>query len=190
LYFNDKTGIAMTFINGKNEGILPFTISDQIVCSCSAEDSNGDEVLYGGFDDGYVRKIDSGTSFDGATVDSFVRLAYYHYGTPQLKKRFREILLELDADTSTTLNIYPDFNYGDTTSPTSAVYDVTVTNDEWNVDDTQNDTLGIAVVDKARARIRGQGENMGILIKNSSIYDKPVTLQGAVIQYSQRGLKR
>ena len=190
LYFNDKTGIAMTFINGKNEGILPFTLSDQIVCSCSAEDSNGDEVLYGGFDDGYVRKIDSGTSFDGATVASFVRLAYSHYGTPQLKKRFREILLELSADTSTTLNIYPDFNYGDGTVPVSTVYSVDVTNDEWNVDDVSNDTLGVAIMDKARTRIAGQGENMGILIKNSSIYDKPVTLQGAVIQYSDRGLKR
>ena len=190
LYFTDKTGIAMTFINGKNEGILPFTLSNQIVSSCSAEDSNGDEVLYGGFDDGYVRKIDSGTSFDGATVASFVRLSYFHYGTPQLKKRFREILLELAADTSTTLNIFPDFNYGDTTVPTSTTYDIVVTDDEWNVDDTQNDSLGVAVVDKARARIRGQGENMGILIKNSSIYDKPVTLQGAVIQYSDRGIKR
>jgi len=190
LYFDDKTGITMTFINAKNEGILPFTLSDQIVCSCSAEDSNGDEVLYGGFDDGYVRKIDSGTSFDGATVASFVRLAYFHYGTPQLKKRFREILLELTADTSTTLNIYPDFNYGDTTVPTSSTYDIVVTDDEWNVDDVQSDSLGVAVVDKARARIRGQGENMGILIKNSSIYDKPVTLQGAVVQYSDRGIKR
>ena len=190
LYFTDKTGIAMTFINGKNEGILPFTLSNQIVCSCSAEDSNGDEVLYGGFEDGYVRKIDSGTSFDGATVASFVRLAYFHYGTPQLKKRFREILLELAADTSTTLNIFPDFNYGDTTVPTSTTYDIVITDDEWNVDDTQNDSLGVAVVDKARARIRGQGENMGILIKNSSIYDKPVTLQGAVVQYSDRGIKR
>jgi len=190
LYFNDKTGIAMTFINGKNEGILPFTLSDQIICSCSAEDSNGDEVLYGGFDDGYVRKIDSGTSFDGATVASFIRLAYSHYGTPQLKKRFREILLELSADTSTTLDIYPDFNYGDGTVPVSTVYSVSVTNDEWNVDDVSNDTLGVAIMDKARTRIAGQGENMGILIKNSSIYDKPVTLQGAVIQYSDRGLKR
>ena len=190
LYFNDKTGIAMTFINGKNQGILPFTMSDQIISSCSTEDSNGDEVLYGGFDDGYVRRIDSGTSFDGASVASFVRLSYYHYGTPQLKKRFREILLELAADTSTTLNIYPDFNYGDGTVPTATTYDVTVSNDEWNVDDVSNSTLGITVVDKARARIQGVGENMGILIKNTSIYDKPVTLQGAVIQYSDRGLKR
>ena len=32
LYFDDKTGIAMTFINGKNEGIMPFTMLDQITC--------------------------------------------------------------------------------------------------------------------------------------------------------------
>ena len=190
LYFDDKTGIAMTFINGKNEGIMPFTMLDQIICACSTEDSNGDEVLYGGFDDGYVRRLDSGTSYDGGEVAAFVRLAYFHYGTPQLKKRFREILLELAADTSTTLNIYPDFNYGDGTIPTSTTYDITVTDDEWNVDDVSNPSLGIAVVDKARARIQGVGENMGILIKNTSTYDKPVTLQGAVIQYSDRGLKR
>jgi hypothetical protein len=190
LYFDDKTGIAMTFINGKNQGIMPFTMLDQIICACSTENSNGDEVLYGGFDDGYVRRLDSGTSYDGGSVSAFVRLAYFHYGTPQLKKRFREILLELAADTSTTLNIYPDFNYGDGTVPTSTTYDVTVTDDEWNVDDVSNPNLGIAVVDKARARIQGVGENMGILIRNTSIYDKPVTLQGAVVQYSDRGLKR
>ena len=190
IYFNDKTGIAMTFINGKNMGMLPFTLDHQITSSVSGEDSNGDEVLYGGFDDGYVRKIDSGTSLDGNTVYSFVRLAYHHYGSPQQKKRFREILLELSADTNTTLTIQPDYNYGDGTIPTTVDYSVSVTNDEWTVDDISSDTLGIAVVDKARARIHGVGETMGIIIKNESIYDKPVTLQGAVVQYSLRGLKR
>ena len=119
-----------------------------------------------------------------------MRLAYFNYETPQFKKRFREILLELSADTSTTLNIYPDFNFGDGSVPEATTYDVVVSSDEWNVDDVSNDSLGIAVVDKARARINGVGENMGILIKNVSTYDKPVTLQGAVVQYSERGLKR
>ena len=190
LYFNDKTGITMTFINGRNEGILPFVLEHQIICSVSGESSDGTEVLYGGFDDGYVRKIDSGTSLDGEAVDSFVRLAYHHYGSPQNKKRFREITLELSADTSTTLSIQPEYNYGDGTVPTTATYSVDVTNDEWTVDDVTNSSLGIAVIDKARARIHGVGETMGIIIKNNSIYDKPVTLQGAIVQYSERGLKR
>lgn len=190
LYFNDKTGITMTFINGKNEGIMPFVLEHQISCAVSGEDSNGDEVLYGGFDDGYIRKIDSGTSLDGQQVSSFVRLAYHHYDRPQQKKRFRQITLELNADTSTTLVVRPEYNYGDGTVPITADYTINITNDEWTVDDVTNDTLGIAVVDKARARIHGVGETMGIIIKNDSTYDKPVTLQGAIVQYSERGLKR
>ena len=86
LYFDDKTGVQMTFINKKNQGLMPFTLEHQIKCLVSAEDTSGFEVLYGGFDDGYVRRMDSGTSFDGETVDSFVRSAYYHYDTPALGK--------------------------------------------------------------------------------------------------------
>ena len=91
LFFDDKTGITMTYINRQNQGIMPFTLKHQIYSVCSAEDSNGFEVIYGGFDDGYVRKIDSGTSFDGQSVPSFIRTAYHNYGSPQTKKRFRDL---------------------------------------------------------------------------------------------------
>ena len=52
LYFDDKTGVEMTFINKKNQGLMPFTLTNQIVCAASAEDATGFEVLYAGFDDG------------------------------------------------------------------------------------------------------------------------------------------
>ena len=142
LFFDDKTGVEMTFINKRNQGLMPFTLSDQIKCTASAEDSNGFEVLYGGFEDGYVRRIDSGTSFDGATVDSFVRTAYYHYDSPGARKRFRELNLEINADTSTTLTVTPTYDFGGTfspkTSPVSSSYSVSVSADEWNQDDISN----------------------------------------------------
>jgi len=31
---------------------------------------------------------------------------------------------------------------------------------------------------------------MSMIITNSSIYDKPITLQGAVVDYSTRGVRR
>jgi hypothetical protein len=160
----------------------------------SAEDANGFEVLYGGFDDGYVRRIDSGTSFDGETVDSFIRTAYYNYGSPQVKKRFRQIGLEINADTSTTITVYPTFDFGGTFSPRStpsaSSYSVVVTSDAWNEDDISNSDTGITVVASERIKINGIGTNMGMIIKNSSIYDKPITLQGAVVDYSTRGVRR
>ena len=194
IYFNDKTGLEMTFINKTNQGIMPFTLNDQIICTCSVEDTSGFEVLYGGFDDGYVRRLDSGTSFDGSVVDSFIRSAYYHYDAPGMRKRFREVNLEINADTSTTLTVFPDYDFGGTfdprTSPVSDAYTVSVTADGWNEDDVSNSSTGITVVASERLKINGVGTNMSLIIKNSSIYDKPITLQGAIVDYSPRGIRR
>ena len=194
LFFDDKTGIAMTYINRQNQGIMPFTLKHQISSVCSAEDSNCFEVIYGGFDDGYVRKIDSGTSFDGQSVPSFIRTAYHNYGSPQTKKRFRDLNLEVNADTSTDLTVQPSFDYGGTfsprTSPAASSYTVNVTADQWNEDDISNSSTGVTVVSSERIKINGIGTNMGLIIKNESIYDKPITLQGAVVNYSLRGIRR
>jgi len=194
LFFNDKTGVTMTYINRQNRGIMPFTLKHQLYSVCSAEDENGFEVVYGGFEDGYVRKIDSGTSFDGESVPSFIRTSYHSYGSPQAKKRFRDINLEVNADTSTSLTIQPSFDYGGTydprTSPAASSYTVPVTADQWTAADISNDATGVTVVASERIKINGIGTNMGLIIKNESIYDKPITLQGAVVNYSLRGIRR
>ena len=62
--------------------------------------------------------------------------------------------------------------------------------DQWNEDDISNDATGITVVASERIKINGIGTNMGLIIKNESIYDKPITLQGAVVNYSLRGIRR
>ena len=194
LFFDDKTGVEMTFINKRNQGLMPFTMSHQIKCLVSAEDNNGFEVLYGGFDDGYVRRLDSGTSFDGETVGSFVRTAYYHYDSPGSRKRFRELGLEINADTSTTLTVTPDYDFGGTyspkTSPVSSAYTVDVAADQWSEADISNSNTGVTVVASERVRINGIGTNMGLIIANSSIYDKPITLQGAIVEFTPRGVRR
>ena len=194
LYFDDKTGVEMTFINKRNQGFMPFTLDHQVSCIISAEDSNGFEVLYAGFDDGYVRRLDSGTSFDGGTVSSFIRTAYYHYNSPETRKRFRELGLEINADTDTTLTVIPTYDFGGTftpkTSPISSSYSVTVNADQWTEADISNSSTGVTVVASERVRINGIGTNMGLIISNSSIYDKPITLQGGIVDYSARGVRR
>ena len=194
LYFDDKTGVQMTFINKRNQGLMPFTLTHQIICSAGAEDATGFEVLYAGFDDGYVRRIDSGTSFDGDTVNSFIRTSYYHYDSPGARKRFRELNLEMNADTSTTITVTPTYDFGGTftpkTSPVSSEYSVDVAADAWNEDDISNSSTGITVVASERIKINGIGVNMGLIIANSSIYDKPITLQGAIVDFTPRGVRR
>jgi len=174
--------------------LMPFTMDHQIVSLVSAEDSDGFEVLYGGFDDGYVRRLDSGTSFDGDTIESFVRTAYYHYDSPGSKKRFRELNLEINADTSTTVTITPTYDFGGTyspkTSPVSSSYSVDVSADAWSESDISNSSTGITVVASERIKINGIGMNMGLIIENSAIYDKPITLQGAIVDFTPLGVRR
>jgi len=192
LYFTDKTGISLTFINRKNLGILPFSMDHQVNVMCSSEDNDGNEVLYGGFDDGYVRKLDSGTSFDGEEVSAFVRTAFYNYETPHRKKRFRGLVIELDVESSGTINILPDFNYGKIEIPEALPKNLAITTigDFWGSSNWSVQSVGVQVVEEARLRTNGIGTNMGMVLYTSSTYETPITLQGAVVEYSDRGLKR
>ena len=72
----------------------------------------------------------------------------------------------------------------------SSEYDVTVSADQWNEDDVSNPSTGITVVASERLKINGIGTNMGLIIKNNVTYDKPITLQGAVVDFSARGVRR
>ena len=123
-----------------------------------------------------------------------MRSAYYHYDTPGSRKRFRELGLEVNADTSTTLTVIPDYDFGGTytpnTSPISSSYTVTVTADQWTEADISNSSTGVTVVASERVKINGIGTNMGLIISNSSIYDKPITLQGAIVDFTPRGIRR
>ena len=92
------------------------------------------------------------------------------------------------------MTVQPSFDYGGTfsprTSPSASSYTVNVTADQWTEDDISNDAVGTTVVAHERIKINGIGTNMGLIIKNESIYDKPITLQGAVVNYSLRGIRR
>jgi hypothetical protein len=102
--------------------------------------------------------------------------------------------LEVNADTSTTLTVTPDYDFGGTytpnTSPISSSYTVTVTADQWTEADISNSSTGVTVVASERVKINGIGTNMGLIISNSSIYDKPITLQGAIVDFTPRGIRR
>ena len=61
---------------------------------------------------------------------------------------------------------------------------------QWTEEDISNSSTGVTVVASERIRINGIGTNMGLIITNSSIYDKPITLQGAIVDFSPRGIRR
>ncbi len=191
LFWDNKTGITV-YLGRKVPEILPFEFLHNIECACSAEDSNGDEVLFFGGDDGFVYQIDSGTSYDGAAIDGFCRLAFNNVGSPTHEKRWHKAVLDVDAPVSATIKVSAEFSYGDpdripVPEVTFAVAGGGGFWDEANWDDFY---WSSQVVGQAEADIPGIGINVSLAIATVAIYEEPHTIHGLTLHYSMRRLKR
>jgi hypothetical protein len=167
----------------------------------NSEDSNGNEVSYFGSTngDGFVYQDRSGTSWDGAVVTSYVRLAFNNVGSPATRKYFRRADLELNALSPLALKFSWDLSYSNTES-SSAVSGVTASQipavnifgggGYWDSIYWNNFDWDAQTISSARASLNGTGENISFLIFHQAIVDSPFILQGLVLHYDPRRLQR
>ena len=190
LFFTDNTGMILTFRDRKLAGITEFDYGIPVRVIASEEDSAGDEVIYFGSDDGYIYQAEKGTSFDGSAIVAWCILPYYHYGTPDIEKLFRKITPEIDADSSATILIQPDFSYGDPDVPTAAAINIFGGGGTWNVDNWNEFLWSSQTVSTAFLHISNHGNNMGIYFYSSTDREQPHTFYGVTTQYSMRKVQR
>ncbi|MCU7816332.1 MAG: hypothetical protein KZQ81_14295 [Candidatus Thiodiazotropha sp. (ex Rostrolucina anterorostrata)] len=80
--------------------------SDRFLASTTIEK---DHVFFYA-DDGYVYQMDSGESFDGEAIDALITLPYNHMGYPRLKKRWYNVVLEIESNSSLAeIFVAPDY---------------------------------------------------------------------------------
>lgn len=187
LFFSDKAVLVGTISNGQVIGYTNWLLND--TPSFIAEN-------YFGCTDGHVMKMDTGTSFNGAPIQSFLRLAFTPLGSPQRKKRYRKAVLEVEGGQA-TLNYVADYDYGAGGSSESS--QTTITGGLaaggggggfWDVASWGNFVWSSAVVASAEAYLNGTGRNISLLIVHTSATDLAFTLQGVQLNYSIRGLNR
>lgn len=152
----------------------------------------GEEFHVFGTDDGWVMREDVGTSFDGATIDSFLRLPYHSFKSPSSKKRFRKLVLETTAEYGTTVYFKQQFNYGDDYYNGSIVYSATSSVGGGYFDVDQWDTFRWSAPQQntVEANIDGVGKNMSLMLWHSSAVDMAFNVQGLIYHYSPMGLAR
>ncbi|MDX8400935.1 MAG: hypothetical protein R8K20_11920 [Gallionellaceae bacterium] len=201
LFFSDGTAMVMKFgdsqgnavtgvIQGSHMiGITRSLFPQPVSCICSQEDNAGREILLYGSSNGFVYQMDSGTSFDGAPIAAFVRLPFYHYGSPSQRKRFRKIMMEVEAVNPIAIQFQPELSYGSSTD-ISASISVAGSGGFWDVAAWDAFKWSGQLVETAVASINGTGVNMGLLIYTSSTYNKPHILQGMTVHYSMRRQER
>lgn len=194
LFFDDSTSLTFAFNDQKLIGITPSNLGIVARCTASVDDVNGEELLLFGSDSGYVYRLDSGTSFDGQEVDAFIRPMFNHFGSPENDKRFFKTVLEIDADQSADLTFLPEFGYGDPDLPESIIGNVSVSGGGGIWDDSsavwESFYFDAQIVSTAFGYTEGVGQNFSLFIRSIGTYDKPHTIQGAIIHFSVKGVKR
>lgn len=195
LYFENKSILTFTFNGDKLAGIAFSTYDVVVRVPASFESTTGEELLLFGDDNGYAYRMDSGYNFDGSEIDAWIRLVFYHFGYPEYNKRFFKTVLEIDAKQATEITFLPEFEYNSVELPTSnETANITVLGggNWWDSPDAYWGTFyhDSQPISSAYGYTEGVGTNFSLFIRSVGTYVAPHTLQGAIIHYSLKGLKR
>ena len=191
LFFDDGTGVSV-YMGRQNPECMLIDLGVAITCACSGEDADGNEILFFGDEDGFVYRMDVGTSMDGEEVDAFIRLPFNNVGTPQQNKRWLKAALEVDAAPNTEIGITTEYAYGDPDQPPGNSADLSVSGSGgfweeafWDQFYWSSPVNGIA-----ETNIDGFGRNVSVTVTSGETYREPHVLTGMTLFFSYRGLAR
>ena len=188
LVFNDRYAIHITFDNGKVVGIMPIQYSHTMTCMASFESNNGEEFIYAGDTNGFVYRMDRGTSFDGEPIIAYLNLSFSFMKSPRLRKRYRKAVYEVTgsnyAEFETTYELgyaSSEIEQGTTSDMTTAFGNVFWDSFTWDSFFWDGRTLLPAEQD-----LTGTAENISLIIRSSSEIFAPFTINSSIIHYTPR----
>ena len=190
IYFSDGTGLYFTFDSEKKlKGVTKVRFDTPVACIAEGTNVFGDVVIAFGSTGGFVYLMDSGTSFNGRDIKTKLTTSYNSYSSPGVRKRFRNISLELQADRDMEIFGVTSFDYGSPDVPrfSQEGFITTGTGGIWGVDRWGYFVYGSAATQNPTLYIRGYGKNMSLSIVTSDKYRKPHTINAAVVKYTFAG---
>lgn len=216
LFFSDNRCLTLTIDGNKVIGFTRQLYDKLPVCTCSAENSSGQEELFFGSTDGYVYQLDKGTSFNGNAIVAVTKLHFNHLKTPSNVKRVRRIILELDAPLNTYLSTNVEFDYGEEGNQ-AEYFELDSTGGVWDVDEWGEFVWDGKSVASAPLDVDGSGKNFSLTIYHSGEWElqaddgdtftfqfpfaistaregitgaRPHTIQGYTVHYDIRKVQR
>jgi len=197
LFFSDGYGIYMTSLqgqygNGNTSYNMPVLFPNPVFCAENAKLSSGDEVMYFGSTNGFVYKMDSGSSFDGVAISAYMTFVTNHIGAPQILKHFRHARVEVSG------NSYCQFQFGyalgysnpNIMQPNYATYENNIQLPYWDSFVWDSFTWDGATIIPADCEMSGTGENYAVSIKSYSDAYYPFSINSLIAHYTTRRGRR
>lgn len=185
IFFNDGLALCLTFHNKRLKGATPLKYSKPVISITEGENDEGSIEIYFGTVDGFVYKMDSGTSFNGETIPTWFTTSYYHYRSPAGWKRFMSLLFEMSAQSGTTFYIKTDYDYKSPDSPRNAEQspDLVGFGGIWGQEVWGEFIWGEAYVQNPKVYIQGYGVNMSISLRTEEKFVTPHVVHNFIANY-------
>jgi hypothetical protein len=188
LMFDDRYALHITLQNGKFMGAMPIQYAHSMVCLASFESNSGEEFIYAGDTDGFVYRMERGTSFDGEEIIAYMNLAFTFMKNPRLRKRYRKAVYEITGTGYSELQASYELGY--TSSEISQGVASSISTPFGNVywDSFVWDSFyfdGRTLL-PAEQTLDGTAENISLILRSTSAIFKPFTVNSAIIHYTPR----
>lgn len=193
LFYGDQTGLT-TYLGRREVETLPFRLPISVSCACAGKISGTEgERVFVGSDDGYVYEMDAGTSFDGSSVEAYLRLAWNNVDAPHYNSTFASVTFEIDGQSDMTIGVRYDVDYGidegvggtlEDQQVVAGSQELTPSADFDDIDWTQ------PFQGRLKADTPGYGVNIAPMIVTNHTTEQPHTISTMHVNHSYRGLNR
>lgn len=200
LFWDDGTGITV-YIGRKQPETLPFKLpvmdppgpNMRVYCACAGEVNvgHGDRIFLG-CQDGYVYEMNVGTSFDGAPIDSYIRLPFNAAGTPSQHTRWMKVTFEMETPDNLDIGLRYDVDYTKNVDLSSAATHVMVDHGAANFGTEYFATMEWLqpVEGRLEHHLTGIGPNVSTTLFCSCSTERQHTISSQTYNFSRRRLMR
>lgn len=111
IFFSDGNALYLTIVNGQLLGIMPIQFDRSVTCCVEGETPDGKGTSFFGANDGFVYRLDAGTSFDGRQIAANLNLVFNSIKSPRILKRYRKASVEMTGDSYAQIAFGYDLGY-------------------------------------------------------------------------------
>lgn len=193
VFFSDGTGLYLTILNGKYLGAMPVQFSHPVTCAVEGEKPDGTETCFFGSTNGFVYRLDVGTSFDGGIIPASFNLVINAIGSPRILKRYRKASVEMSGDSYAEFAFGYDLGYR--SESISQPLDQDIVNNlragyYWDGFVWDNFVWDGSDVSPAEVEVNGTAENIAVRFTSVSNLFQPFTVNSVILHYTpRRGLR-
>lgn len=192
VFFSDGYGLYMTMSNGKLLGSMPVQFPNAVTVMVEGEKPDGTETSFFGSVNGFVYRLDAGTSFDGEEIAASVLLTYNHTGSPRILKRYRKGSLEIGGTGYAEFTFAYELGYSTPliSQPLGSVYESALVASYWDAVSWDSFVWDGRTLAPSEVEVNGTAENIAVRISSISDIYPSFTVNSVILHYTlRRGLR-